>query len=394
MNARAQFAAAPQRVDSGRFAGLAAALGGVVAQGLLPGVVAHVTQAGRTELFDWWGQAEPGHAMDGDAIFWIASMTKPVTSVAAMLLVEAGALHLQDPVADYLPAFGHLRLADGSAPRQPPRVLDLLRHTAGFTYGAFGSSQVHAGYERERVYDFTQTNAQMADKLARLPLLHEPGTTFEYGMSTDVLGRVIEVCSGEPLDEFMARRIFAPLSMHDTGFAVPPSLLPRVARPFAHVPFGRAPPPHASASGRWGGGGLWSTARDYGRFARMLLQGGELEGTRVLSPRMVARMLRPHLPAGVRFGDYTSVLGPIAPTPEMGQDFGLGLSLRVDADRNPLPGSVGDFSWPGVSGALFWCDPRHALAVVVMLQAPSLRLRCRALCRESVYADLAREQSQ
>lgn len=393
MNARAGFDRAPPRVTDGPFAALAASLRADAGEGLIPGAVVRVERAGRLELSDWCGvsSAQERLPMRGDAIFWIGSMTKPVTSVLAMQLVQEGWLRLDDPVAAYLPQMVGLRLADGSVPRTPPSLRDLLRHTAGFTYGGFGASPVHQGYENAGAYDFGQSNAEMADRLACLPLLHEPGTTFEYGMSTDVLGRVLEVCCGEPLDELMAGRIFRPLGMHDTGFAVAPAELHRVARPFGHEPFGMAPP---ATGARWhsGGGGLWSTAADYARFANMLLNFGTLDGVRILARDSAEAMRRPQLPPGVRFGEYTAVLGPGAPMPQLGQDFGLGLCLRTRPQGNPWPGSVGDFSWPGISGALFWCDPVHALTVVVMLQAPSLRLRYRALCRELVYAALAGEQ--
>ncbi|MBI5278277.1 MAG: beta-lactamase family protein [Burkholderiales bacterium] len=395
MNARAQFPAGPTRISAGPFAAVADRLHVDVEQGLIPGAVVYVARCGEVQLFDWCGACAPDEKrpMRGDALFWIASMTKPVTSAAAMLLVEEGRLRLDDPVYAYLPQLRDLRLADGSVPTQPARVVDLLRHTAGFTYGPFGNSPVHQVYERERVYDFRQTNGQMLEKLAGLPLLHAPGTTFEYGMSTDVLGRLIEVCSGEPLEEFLASRLFEPLGMHDTGFAVSQAQHHRVARPFAHEPFTMAPPLDGTMLWRSGGGGLWSTAADYASFAQMLLDFGELNGRRILARSSLEAMRSEQLPPDVRFGDYTSALGPTAPTPDMGQNFGLGLSLRVQACGNPLPGSVGDFGWPGVSGSLFWCDPQHALVVVVMLQAPSLRLLYRARCRELVYAALAEEET-
>jgi CubicO group peptidase (beta-lactamase class C family) len=396
MNARSQLGVASSPpLTVGPFDALAGQLRADVQEGLIPGAVARVERAGRVELFDWCGVTSPqGQApMRGDSIFWIASMTKPVTSALAMLLVEDGLLNLEQPVAAYLPQMAQLRLQGNVPPRTPPRVVDLLRHTAGFTYGSSGATALHLAYEAAAVYDHGQTNAQMIDKLSALPLMHEPGTTFEYGMSTDVLGRVIEVCSGEPLEELMARRIFQPLGMADTGFTVAPADAHRVARPFGHEPFAMAPPADGSARWRSGGGGLWSTAADYSRFARMLLNFGELDGVRILARSSVGAMRSPQLPAGVLFGDYTGVLGPVAPTPQMGQDFGLGLCVRTGADANPLPGSVGDFSWPGVSGTLFWCDPAHALTVVVMLQSPSLRHRYRALCRQLVYSALVKEQA-
>jgi CubicO group peptidase (beta-lactamase class C family) len=227
----------------------------------------------------------------------------------------------------------------------------------------------------------------MLGKLRRLPLLHPPGSVFEYGMSTDVLGSVVEVCSGESLDDLFASWIFQPLGMDSTGFRVDTESLDRVARPFAHEPFLMAPPVQG---GRWlsGGGGLWSTAPDYHRFAQMLLNDGELEGVRLLQASSVRAMKVQQLPTGVGFGSYIDALGPAAPTPFMGQGFGFGLSIRLEPDLNPLPGSVGDFTWPGASGTNFWCDPQHQLAVIVMMQAPTERLHYRRECRRCVYADL------
>lgn len=355
-------------------------------RGRIPGAVSLIAVGGSVMRLDscGWLDGDRNHPMRDDAIFWIASMTKPVTTVAALMLVERRQLSLFDPVSAYLPQLKGLA-ACGEG--REPTVLDLMRHTAGFTYGWSAVSALHLAYEAERAYDFGQTNAEMLVKLARLPLLHSPGTVFEYGMSTDVLGAVVEVCSGECLDDLFASWIFEPLGMASTGFRVDPAQHHRVARPFAHEPFTMAPP---VGGGRWlsGGGGLWSTASDYHRFAQMLLNDGELDGVRLLQAATAKSMKAQHLPSGIGFGSYVEALGAVAPTPAMGQGFGLGLSIRLESGRNPLPGSVGDFTWPGASGTNFWCDPRHQLVAVVMMQAPTERLHYRAEARRCVYADL------
>lgn len=355
-----------------------------VEQGDFPGAVAWMACHGEEAPVLAVGQRDPAlpHAMGSDAVFWIASMTKPITTAAAMMLVDEGLLRLDDPVCHYLPALQ--RLATEDATPCQPTVRDLMRHTAGFTYGFLGDGPVHRAYQAAGVYSFDQTNQAMVDKLARLPLLYPPGSTFEYGMSTDVLGAVVEVCSGQDLAHCLAERVLAPLGMADTGFSLLPSQQARVARPFGHEAFDLAPPPVGAA---WvsGGSGLWSTAADYGRFARMLLEGGRGPGGVLLSVRALAEMRRPQLPPGVGFGPYVAALGPVAPLPAMGQGFGLGLSIRLDGLAHPLPGGSGDFCWPGMSGCQFWCDPQHGLVVVVMMQAPSRRLSYRACARHAVY---------
>lgn len=373
-----------------RFKGISERLREDVEGGRIPGAVALVAVQGRIELLESYGVLgeEEGRLMGTDAIFWIASMTKPITTAAALILVEAGRLDLSDPVAAYLPQLKDLQVVGAGSPERQPTILDLMRHTAGFTYGSFGTSPAHLGYERAKVYDFQQTNAEMVDKFARLPLLYQPGTTFEYGMSTDVLGHVVEVCSGQALDEFMFSRLFEPLGMRDSGFCVGAAARQRVARPFGREPFGMAPPVTPVPAWFSGGGGLWSTAPDYYRFAQMLLNFGELNGRRVLKAETVRAMRTNQLPPGTRYGGYTETLGAVAPTPAMGQDFGLGLSIRMADNVNPLPGAVGDFTWPGLSGANFWCDPHNQLIAVVMMQAPSLRLDYRAHSRNLVYRDL------
>lgn len=356
-----------------------------VAFGHFPGAVGLVAEAGQITHLAATGHLDPSRTtpMPTDAIFWIASMTKPITTAAALLLVEDGRLRLDDAVADYLPALRGLRLP-GGAPAPCPTVRDLMRHTAGFTYGPFGEGPVHAAYRQAGVYDFHLTNQQMVERLATLPLLHPPGTTFEYGMSTDVLGALIEVCSGQALGDFMQARVLGPLGMVDTGFELSPAQRQRVARPCAAETSPLMPPTHGT---RWqsGGSGLWSTAADYLRFAHMLLDHGRHPGGQLLSAQSVHAMRTQQLPPGVAWGEYVDAMGPIAPTVAMGQGFGLGLSVRLDDGTNPLPGHAGDFSWPGVSGCLFWGDPQRQWVVIAMLQAPSHRLTYRARCRQALY---------
>ncbi|MBE0592402.1 MAG: beta-lactamase family protein [Gemmatimonadales bacterium] len=373
-----------------------------VATGLIPGAVVLVARHGRIAYYNAFGYRDRGRQlpMQTNSLFWVASMTKPVTSVAALALVEEAKLHLRDPVARFLPEFADLQVgveqvdADGDrhlvrvAPHRDMTMHDLFRHTSGLTYGAFGTSLVNQAYQHLQPYDFGQTNAEMVGKLARLPLAYHPGTTFEYGMSTDVLGRVIEVVSGQPLDRFIEERIAVPLRMRDTGFVIPSPSQERVALPQGEQVSDMAPPVRTAPGWLSGGGGLWSTAYDYWRFAQMLLNRGELDGVRMLSARTVAWMTSNHLPPDVAYGPYVEALDASAPIPSMGQGFGLGVTVRIEEGRNPLPGSVGDFYWPGVSGTSFWVDPKEQLVAVLMLRAPDERLRYRAVLRELVYQAL------
>jgi CubicO group peptidase (beta-lactamase class C family) len=213
-------------------------------------------------------------------------------------------------------------------------------------------------------------------------------------MSTDVLGAVVEAVSGTPLDDFIAAHITAPLGMHDTGFRLADGAAARLAEPHLDPATGAHPLRYlyeAARPPRWiaGGSGLLTTATDYARFAQMLLNGGELDGVRILARKTVALMLSDHLPPGVRYGSFTAALGITAPLPEYGQGFGLGMVVRTAPGRNPSPGSVGDFTWPGISGCYWWADPQEELVAVLMLQAPAVRVRYRALLRDLVYQALA-----
>jgi len=358
---------------------------------VIPGAVTLVLRNGACALH-WaqgWRDADRCSAMSEDSIFWIASMTKPICCAAALAVARDGLLDLDAPVALYLPSFADLAVADtGERAGRRMTVRDLMRHTSGLTYGQLGDSPVHHQYIERGAYRFDQTNEQMAETLSGLPLLYAPGTTFEYGMSIDVLGRVIEVCTGRPLDQVVAERITGPLGMADTHFRLPPEDLPRLARALPSEDMTMMPPPAPAPAWISGGGGLWSTAADYARFVTMLMQGGWHRGVPIIGQAGARDMLSAQLPAALQFGSYTATLGSVAPTPAMAQTFGLGVSIRTADAGNPLPGTQGDFTWPGMSGCNFWCDPRRGLVVVQMLQAPSQRFAYRALLREEIYAAL------
>lgn len=367
-----------------------------VERGMIPGAVVTIARGGATVFAEAFGfrDRRRGAPMRVDSIFRGASATKPVAAVAAMMLVEEGRLHLHEPVSEYLPALADLTVGAAREPlRRPPTVQDLLRHTAGFTYGPFGDTPVHRLYRAANVMDPNQTNAEMVAKLARLPLAYQPGSTFEYGMSTDVLGAVVEAVSGSDLRQFVRERIGIPLGLADTDFFLDERHRDRLAEPHLDPATAANPlqfvfDPERRPAWFSAGGGLLTTASDYLRFAQMLLRGGELEGRRLLARKTVALMTSDHLPPGVAFGPFTPTLGITAPLPELGQGFGLGVVVRREAGRNPNPGSPGDFCWPGLSGVYWWADPAEDLAAVLMLAAPALRVHYRSLMRNLVYQAL------
>jgi CubicO group peptidase (beta-lactamase class C family) len=255
------------------------------------------------------------------------------------------------------------------------------------TYAHLTGPLLKKAYEPVNLLDEKQTNAEMVAKLAKLPLAYQPGTTWQYGLSTDVLGRVVEVVSGMELDRFIVERICKPLGLADTGFG--PIDAARTAQPQIDPSTGKRPPMRDPAiRPRWisGGSGLLSTASDYVRFCQMLLNGGELGDTRLLSRPTTALMTSEHLSPEIRRSPSTPVLfGALAPLPELGLGFGLGFAVRTHAGRNPLPGSVGDFSWSGVTGTYFWIDPHQHLIAILLMQAPVQRLHYRYLMRTMVY---------
>ena len=361
----------------------------------LPGAVVLLARHGKLVLFDSLGALDPASdtPMPRDAIFRIYSMTKPIVSVAAMMLMEQGKLLLNDPVARYLPEYTTQKVAslvDGTVQlntvRQAATLHDLLRHTAGLTYEFMGNAAVQRQYAQLRIGSRERSNAEFSHQLATLPLLFEPGAVWEYGRATDVLGRVLEVVSGQTLGAYLQEHIFKPLGMTDTGFAVPPEQHARIAEPFARDPEGgvqmRLIDVREDAVLESGGGGLASTAMDYARFLQFMLNKGELDGVRLLGPRTVEFMTADHLgEIPVNSGASSALLPP-------GHGFGLGVAVRKNLGVASVPGSVGSYFWGGMAGTTFFVDPAEDLFAVLMLQAPNQREYYRMLFRDLVYATL------
>jgi CubicO group peptidase (beta-lactamase class C family) len=375
--------------SSSRLARIAAWQQSQVEAGAFSGAVAAIARNGRIVYLRAVGFRDRAKTapLQPDAIFWIASMTKPVTSVAAMMLVEQGKLDLAAPVHQYLPELKDMMVGiETKDPvtgktdlarepqKRPMTVKDLLRHTAGLTYGVGGTmvDQLYykSLYGNAGVYRRDKTLADFVSGLAKLPLAHQPGEVWEYGLSVDVLSRVIEVASGEPFEQFLQTRLFGPLDMVDTGFHVPEAKLSRLVDPPAGGwggPDGVLADVTKPTKLFSGGGGLVSTAADYLRFCQMLLNGGELDGVRILSPATVQRMTTNALPPGIRFAG--AIAGWVGP--QGGSTWGLGFEVRSDAASSMVPGSVGSFSWMGTAGTYFWVDPAEHLVAVQMIQVAS-----------------------
>lgn len=381
-----------------RLARIAPALTGEIELGQYPGAVVLVARKGKIVYFESFGQLDPasGKPMTKDAIFRLYSMTKPYTSVAAMMLVEEGRLRLTDPVSKYIPAFaklevsvvssdpstGAVRYSNVPADREIT-IQDLLRHTSGFVYTGFTShAKVKELYTKENVGWQDQTAAEQIERLAKVPLAHQPGTTFEYSLSTDVLGRVIEAVTGMPLGQFIQERIFTPLGMTDSAFMVPKEKLGRLAQPFAIDPATKSPiklvdvtvPPKNDA----GGAGSVGTAADYVRFLQMMLNGGQLDGVRLLSRTTVKYMTSDHL------GEIKSS-GFVSLPPAIG--FGLGFAVRREEGLFEVTGSAGEYYWAGAAGTGFYVDPKEELICILMTQAqPGIARRYdRYLFKQLVY---------
>lgn len=340
--------------------------------GRIPGAVLLIARKGKLATLDAVGfqDRKSRTPMRPDSICRIASMSKPITSVAAMILAEQGKLDLGAPVAQYLPEFKDVKVGiEGTPPKRPMTVQDLLRHTSGLTYGIFGDSPVDQLYRKSNVFR-AKSLAEMVAAIASLPLAHQPGEVWEYSVSTDVLGRVVEVAGGMPLDRFVAEHITGPLRMNDTGFYLNASQAARLAHPDQPMALADTDATVKPAL-LSGGGGMLSNAGDYGRFCQMLLNGGTLDGVRILSRKTVELMTSDQIPASTeRHSPVSLMLDAFGPVPEMGTSFGLGFAVRVAPGRNPVPGSVGDFSWSGITGTYFWVDPKESLVTVLMLQIP------------------------
>ena len=369
----------------------------------IAGALTLVARRGKIAFLSPVGKMDRERAapMRTDTLFRIYSMTKPVTSVALMMLHERGAFQLGDPVHKWLPGWDALRVYRyGHYPnfvtepaQRPMTVRDLLTNTSGLSYGIMERTHLDSAYRKLRIGD-GGTLAEMIDKLGQLPLEFSPGTRWGYSVATDVIARLVEILSGRRFDEYLREEIFEPLRMVDTGYTVPADKLPRYAANYARAPGGGLAlfdDPADSAYARpktlfTGSSGLISTAGDYVRFAEMLRRGGALDGVRILGPRTVRYMTQNHLPGGVDLASLATE-SSFSETRYEGVGFGLGFHVVLDPVRAQVPGSVGEYGWGGMASTAFWVDPVEDLTVVFMTQlVPSSALNVRAELKSLVYA--------
>jgi CubicO group peptidase (beta-lactamase class C family) len=361
-------------------------------KGTIPGVTVMVARKGQIGWFDAIGRQSPaaGAPMTKKSIFRIFSMTKPIVSVGVMMLLEEGRFLLADPVAKFIPEFAEQKVGVEHNGRlelvpvqRPMTIQDLLRHTSGITYDHTGNGLVQQLYRQSPLRSRKITNAEHAAMVAGLPLICQPGAEWNYSRSTDILGRIIEVVSGKTLGAFLTERILAPLQMAETAFHTGEENAGRLAEPFPTDPwsgnkvelFNMLERPVMES----GGGGLVSTTMDYARFCQMLLNGGTLDGNRIIGRKTLALMASDHLALSVK------VQGGMLPP---GHSFGLGFAVRTQQGMAPYAGSVGQFYWSGVAGTFFWIDPSEDLFAVFMCQGPNQREYFRSLMRTMVYAAL------
>jgi CubicO group peptidase (beta-lactamase class C family) len=392
--------ATPESVgmSSERLARIGALLKSDIDGGQIPGAVIAIARKGRLVAFDAYGWRDKAAQvpMTTDTIFNIASMTKPLTAVGALMLYEQGRLAMEDPLSLYFPRFAEMRVAARDAAGEPTTdtvpalrritVQDLFRHTSGLIYGGRGATLVHKMYPSGSVSAALELSGpDFLDRLASLPLLHQPGTVWDYGFGLDVLGQVIEKVTGETLGQYLDRQLFAPLGMHDTGFFIPPDKAARYAKALPTDPASGRPQkvePVLTEKIRFdcGGGCAASTAADYLRFALMLQGGGAFGETRILGRKTVEYMTANQLGPEVR-----NLVGNADPT-RADYGFGLGLAVRTTPGIVRMMGSVGSFSWPGASGTDWWVDPKEELAVVYLSHAPGpIRWHYRQVINAMVY---------
>jgi CubicO group peptidase (beta-lactamase class C family) len=368
-----------------------------VATGKIPGAIVLIRQHGRPVYFEKFGvlDVESKRPMTEDAIFCLYSMSKPITSVAAMMLVEDGKLALDDPLSKYIPAFADVKVGvektDESGKvslvpeplKRPITIEDLLRHTSGLTYGFYGDNAVRKLYANADLFKGDFDNAEFVERIAKLPLAEQPATLWDYGHSTDVLGRVIEVASGKSLFQFERERLLDPLGMNETAFYVADEAeRSRIAEP---MPDDRFTSPVAGirdpmVKRRWesGGAGMVGTTGDYARFAQMLLNGGVLDGRRYLKPETVALMTSDHI------GPKTKIARDHFYFPGADSGFGLGFAVRTSQSPNTrLP--LGEYRWDGVAGTFFFVDPRDDMFTICMMQTPSQRGRIQTALKTLIY---------
>jgi CubicO group peptidase (beta-lactamase class C family) len=363
----------------------------------IPGAVVMIQRQGKTlylEAFGWRDEAKKV-PMTTDTIFQIYSMTKPITTVAALMLVDDGKLRLDDPVAKYIPAFADTKVgverknAEGATvlelvPQERPMTIeDLMRHSSGITTGSYGDSLVRKAYAASNLYEGDFDNAQLADRVARLPLAEQPGTEWDYGLSTDVLGRVIEVVSGQSLYEFEKQRLFDPLGMKDTAYRLlDRAKQPRLAELLPEdnvVRNALQRNPRVPRRFESGAGGLVSTVSDYARFCEMILRGGELDGRRYLKPETFKLM------ASNRLWPVSGVNPSAYYFPGDGFGFGLGFAVRTGPGVANPPGSIGELKWDGALGTYFWIDPKEDMFVILLMQTPTWAERIKPMLKRIVY---------
>ena len=397
-----------------RIGRLAGAMAQLVDDRRLAGITTAIARHGKLAYLGTFGRRdiEGAAPMTPDAIFRIYSMSKPITGVALMILYEEGKFRLSDPVAKYIPEFANLQVSAGQftsrveKPRHPITIRELMTHTAGFTYGLFSDSRVDRMYLEKQVLAYDGTLKDMIARLAGIPLRYQPGTVWHYSVAVDVQGYLIEVLSGQPLDQFLQSRIFGPLGMIDTGFYVPKQKAHRLAQVYTYGDDGSLQPPSKfdedtrlgsvaitanDVVTRYlepptflsGGAGLVSTTADYLRFAQMLLNGGELDGIRILSPLTVDLMRRNQLSREVK---------------EMAPGVGFGLDFAVIDDAVAADGiSQGEYFWTGAAGTWFWIDPVENLVFVGMIQQfgdgrPDLSSLSRRLTYQAILKPVSQAQ--
>jgi CubicO group peptidase (beta-lactamase class C family) len=371
-----------------------------IAGGKIPGAIVLIQQHGKPVYFEKFGVRDIATQlpMTDDTIFRLYSMSKPVTSVAAMMLVDDGRLALADPVAKYIPAFADLKVGvekpdEAGKPtlqleplHRPITIEDLLRHTSGLTYSFYGDSAVRKLYAQADLFNGDLDNAQFVERIAKLPLAEQPGTLWDYGHSTDVLGRIIEIVSGKSLFQYEKERLLDPLGMSDTAFYVADEAKrPRIAEP---MPDDRIISPVAGIRDpigprKWesGGAGLVGTIGDYSHFAQMLLNGGVFDGKRYLKPETVALMTSDHI------GPETRIARGHFYFPGDDSGFGLGFAVRTSHDPGTLL-PLGEYRWDGVGGTFFFIDPQDDMFTVVMMRSPSQRGRIQTELKKLIYQAL------
>jgi CubicO group peptidase (beta-lactamase class C family) len=371
-----------------------------ISTGKIPGAVLLIQQHGQPVYFENFGVRDvaTGLPMTADTIFRLYSMSKPITSVAAMMLVEEGKLAPGDPVSKYIPAFAEVKVGVEKPGEKsgltleplnrPITIDDLLRHTSGLTYGFYGDNAVRKLYAQANLFDGGEDNAEFVQRIVKLPLAEQPGTRWDYGHSTDVLGRVIEVISGQSLYDFEKARLLDPLGMTDTAFYVADAAkYPRIAEP---MPDDRSISPVAGirdprAPRRWesGGAGMVGTIGDYARFAQMLLNGGTFEGRRYLQTETIALMTADHI------GPETGIARDQFYFPGATSGYGYGFAVRTSTPPN-TSWPLGEYRWDGVGGTFFFIDPKDDMFVILMVQTPSQRGRIQLALKTLIYQALGK----